>query len=92
MSSNQDVYNSRDMRRSARCGYGTFRHSRYEHAAEAAAIMSQQVGHSCACNSCAGTSTAGTITARPHLADVRAAIYFHPGSDGREDEFLKHLA
>ena len=45
-------------------GSGTYGHSCYEDAPQAAAVMSQLWGGRCACSSCAGTSWAGTITAR----------------------------
>ena len=77
MSSNQDVYNSRDMRRSARCGYGITRvpaPSGYEHAAQAAAIMSQQVGRPVRVPFMRWDEHGWDNYGPAHLADLRVGI------------------
>jgi CO/xanthine dehydrogenase Mo-binding subunit len=86
MSSTQDIYNSRDMlaavlglpvgkvRVQYYEGSGTFGHSCYEDAAQAAAIMSQQVGRPVRVQFMRWDEHGWDNYGPAHLADVRAAI------------------
>jgi len=86
MSSTQDIYNSRDMLASVLGlpvgkvrvqyyeGSGTFGHSCYEDAAQAAAIMSQQVGRPVRVQFMRWDEHGWDNYGPAHLADVRAAI------------------
>ena len=86
MSSTQDIYNSRDMlaavlgvpvakvRVQYYEGSGTFGHSCYEDAAQAAAIMSQRVGRPVRVQFMRWDEHGWDNYGPAHLADVRAAI------------------
>jgi nicotinate dehydrogenase subunit B len=86
MSSTQDIFNSRDMlaevlglpvgniRVQYYEGSGTFGHSCYEDAAQAAAIMSQQVGRPVRVQFMRWDEHGWDNYGPAHLADVRAAI------------------